>query len=88
MFSTLRHVFGLYTPFTLYHATTDTYRGRNVKNNNIKNEEGRVEYRPMKIIDVAGGTGDISFKILDKLLGLRLSPLQTFVILKLVFGLG
>jgi len=37
-----------------------------IRSNIIKNEEGRVEYRPMKIIDVAGGTGDISFKILDK----------------------
>jgi len=34
--------------------------------NSVKNKEGTVITTPMKIIDVAGGTGDISFKILSK----------------------
>lgn len=34
--------------------------------NSAKDKEGKLIYSPMKIIDVAGGTGDISFKILNK----------------------
>lgn len=37
-----------------------------IRSNIKKGEDGKNEYFPMKIIDVAGGTGDISFKILDK----------------------
>lgn len=34
--------------------------------NSSKDNEGKLVYTPMKIIDVAGGTGDISYKILEK----------------------
>jgi 2-methoxy-6-polyprenyl-1,4-benzoquinol methylase len=29
-------------------------------------QDGKFEYHPMGVLDVAGGTGDISFKILEK----------------------
>lgn len=38
-----------------------------LKTRKILNDQGEiVKEEPLKIIDVAGGTGDISFRILDK----------------------